>query len=112
MKRLLTRIALAGALAAFVAALPLAKAVAAYDSHYEGPGLVFGGVETGVVVPLNALDRFTNVGGYIQPFVGYKFFQDKELQLNPAVVGSLQFFGCGARQLGMFGSLPVRTASS
>jgi outer membrane protein OmpA-like peptidoglycan-associated protein len=90
MKRLLTRFALAGAFAVVVAALPQAKAAAA---DYEMPGLVFGGVDTGVVIPLNALDRFTSVGGYIQPFVGYKFFQDKDLQLNPGIVGSLQFIG-------------------
>jgi outer membrane protein OmpA-like peptidoglycan-associated protein len=91
MKRLLTGFALAGALAAVVAVLPQAKAAAAED--YETPGLVFGGVDTGVVIPLNALNRFTNVGGYISPFVGYKFFQDKDLQLNPGVVGTLQFLG-------------------
>lgn len=88
MKRSLTGLALAGALAAIVAALPQTAA-----AEYDTPGLVFGGVDTGVVIPLNALDRFTNIGGYIQPFVGYKFFQDKDLQLNPAIVGSLQFLG-------------------
>jgi outer membrane protein OmpA-like peptidoglycan-associated protein len=90
MNRLLARFALVGALAAVVAALPQSRAAAA---EYKTPGLIFGGVDTGVVIPLNALDRFTSVGGYIQPFVGYKFFQDKELQLNPAIVGSMQFLG-------------------
>ena len=47
MNRLLTRFALAGALAAIVAALP-PTAVSAAD--YETPGLVFGGVDTGVII--------------------------------------------------------------
>lgn len=89
MTRSLKRLALAGAMAALCAALP--QAGSAVD--YETPGHVFGGVDTGVVIPLNALNRFTNVGGFIAPFVGYKFFRDKDLQLNPAMVGSLQFLG-------------------
>jgi outer membrane protein OmpA-like peptidoglycan-associated protein len=36
------------------------------------------------------------VGGVISPFVGYKIFQDKDLQLNFGPVGSLQFFGTPA----------------
>jgi outer membrane protein OmpA-like peptidoglycan-associated protein len=89
MTRSLKRLALAGALAALVAAQPQTGSA----QGYETPGHLFGGVDVGVVVPLNALDRFTSVGGFIAPFVGYKFFKDKDLQLNPGVVGSLQFLG-------------------
>ena len=32
--------------------------------------------------PLNALDRYVTTGGAIPPFVGYKFFDDKDLQFN------------------------------
>jgi outer membrane protein OmpA-like peptidoglycan-associated protein len=67
----------------------------------EMQGRLFGGVETGVAIPLNALSRYSSVGGMISPFVGYKLFDDKDLQLNPGIVGSLEFVGfpgdvCGA----------------
>jgi outer membrane protein OmpA-like peptidoglycan-associated protein len=90
MTRSLKRLALAGAVAAIFAAVPQNGSA---EEAYSTPGHLFGGVDTGVVVPLNALNRFTGVGGFIAPFVGYKLFQDKELQLNPAMVGSLQFLG-------------------
>ena len=64
---------------------------------YRSPGVLFGGVDAGPAFPLNALNRFTDVGGFIMPFVGYKFFQDKDLQLNPGHRRrSMQFFGMGA----------------
>jgi hypothetical protein len=63
---------------------------------YSAPGVLFGGVDAGPAFPLNALNRFTDVGGFIMPFVGYKFFQDRDLQLNPGIVGGVQFFGMGA----------------
>jgi hypothetical protein len=66
---------------------------------YESPGVLFGGVDAGPAFPLNALNRFTDVGGFIMPFVGYKFFQDRDLQLNPGIVGGVQFLASDAAQL-------------
>ncbi|MGH7789359.1 MAG: OmpA family protein [Candidatus Binatia bacterium] len=60
---------------------------------YELQGRWFGGVDVGVLIPLNAYNRFADPGGVINPFIGYKFFDDKDLQLNLGVVGGLQFFG-------------------
>ena len=52
-------------------------------------GRPFGGVETGVLVPLNAFNRFASVGGIIRPYVGYKLFDDKDLQLGRRRVGAI-----------------------
>ncbi|MBX3027230.1 OmpA family protein [bacterium] len=59
-------------------------------------GRWFGGVDAGVMVPLNALDRYVQTGGSLAPFMGYKFFDDKDLQLNLGLMGELQLIGGGA----------------
>ena len=93
MTRSLKRLAWAGAVAAILTVLPHRGSAM---EPYSAPGVLFGGVDAGPAFPLNALNRFTDVGGFIMPFVGYKFFQDKDLQLNPGIVGGVQFFGMGA----------------
>jgi outer membrane protein OmpA-like peptidoglycan-associated protein len=62
----------------------------------EMQGRWFGGVDAGVMVPLNALDRYVQNGGSLQPFIGYKFFDDKDLQINLGLEGALQLIGGGA----------------
>jgi outer membrane protein OmpA-like peptidoglycan-associated protein len=75
-----------------VALLSLApRAAGALD--YKRPGRFYGGFETGVVVPLNAFNRYAGVGGSLTPFLGYKIFTDEDLQPNFGVVGSIQFLG-------------------
>ena len=63
---------------------------------YSRPGRFDGGAETGVVVPLNAFNRYAGVGGSFAPFLGYKLFTDRDLQPNIGPVGSIQFFGAPA----------------
>src|SRR5262245_27197046 len=87
MTRSLKRLALAGAFAALSVAIPQAGTA----GDYETPGHVFGGVDAGVVLQLNALNLFPDVGRSIAPFIGYQFFRDKDLQLYPSWMGSLQF---------------------
>ena len=67
---------------------------AAFD--YSGPGRVYGGVETGVLVPLNAFNRYAGVGWSVAPFLGYKWFADRDLQPNIGPVGQVQLFGAPA----------------
>lgn len=92
MKKTLMRLVLLG----LVAAGSGVGSTLARAQDFETPGRLFGGVDLGVVVPLNAYDRTDSVGGVISPFVGYKLFQDKDMQLNFGPVGSLQFFGSPA----------------
>jgi outer membrane protein OmpA-like peptidoglycan-associated protein len=62
----------------------------------EYQGRLYGGADIGVMQPLNALDRYVTTGGALSPFIGYKFFDDKDLQLNLGLEGQLQFIGGGA----------------
>ncbi len=89
MKRLTAQFASIGALAALLAGAP--EMVAALD--YSRPGRFYGGVETGVLIPLNAFNRYASVGGSVAPFLGYKIFTDRNLQPNIGPVGQVQFFG-------------------
>jgi outer membrane protein OmpA-like peptidoglycan-associated protein len=84
MKKSLAQLAVGAALV-----LTVVPAVTAQEMQ----GRLFGGVESGVAIPLNALNRYSGVGGMISPFVGYKLFDDKDLQLNPGIVGSMEFVG-------------------
>jgi len=92
MKRTLIRLVLLG----LVAAVSGVGARVARADGYDTPGRLFGGVDAGVLIPLNAYEEVDGVGGVISPFIGYKLFQDKNLQLNFGPVGSLQFFGTPA----------------
>lgn len=87
MRQILKQLVMVGGIA--VLGITLAHTARAQEMQ----GRVIGGVETGVMVPLNAFNRFASVGGLIRPYVGYKLFDDKDLQLNPGIVGSLQFLG-------------------
>ena len=89
MKRLMPQFASISALAALLTVAP--RAAGALD--YSRPGRVYGGVETGVIIPLNAFNRYASVGGSVAPFLGYKIFTDKDLQPNIGPVGQVQFFG-------------------
>ncbi|MEO8605574.1 MAG: OmpA family protein [bacterium] len=92
MKKILSQLATLGALGALIAGAP----GAATADDYELQGRFFGGVDVGVMQPLNALDRYVTTGGVLAPFVGYKFFDDKDLQLNIGLMGQMQFIGAGA----------------
>ncbi len=92
MKMTLKKLATLSALAALVLGTP-GTSVA---EDYELQGRWYGGVDVGVMEPLNALDRYVTTGGAVSPFVGYKFFDDKDLQLNLGVEGQAQFIGGGA----------------
>ena len=93
MKTALTRLALVGVFGIVLAALPQIGSAADYELN----GRLFGGVDTGVLIPLNAFNRFGDVGGVISPFIGYKLFEDKDLQLNIGPMGQMQFFGSGVQ---------------
>ena len=84
MKHTLRYLATAGV---FVGLVALAPRAGIAD---EMQGRWFGGVDLGVMVPLNALDRYVTNGGSLAPFIGYKFFDDKDLQLNLGLMGELQ----------------------
>ncbi|MDX2170829.1 MAG: OmpA family protein [Deltaproteobacteria bacterium] len=92
MRKTLMQLATLGALGALLAIAP--RAASADD--YELQGRWFGGTDIGVMQPLNALDRYVTTGGVLAPFVGYKFFDDKDLQLNFGLLGQMQFIGAGA----------------
>src|SRR5690554_4742514 len=99
MKKRLMHLVLLGLLAAVSGVGATVAGAQDYDTSgggYETPGRLFGGVDLGVAIPLNAYNRFADVGGVISPFIGYKLFQDKDLQLNFGPVGSLQFWGTPA----------------
>ena len=90
MRQTLRFLATAGVLGALVAAAPLAATADEFQGRW------FGGVDAGVMQPLNALDRYVQTGGSLAPFIGYKFFDDKDLQLNLGLMGELQLIGGGA----------------
>ena len=77
-------------MASLVAVAPQAATADEYQGRW------FGGVDLGVMQPLNALDRYVQTGGSLAPFFGYKFFDDKDLQLNLGLMGELQMIGGGA----------------
>lgn len=90
MRQTLMKLATVGVLGALVASAPRAATADEYQGRW------FGGVDAGVMQPLNALDRYVATGGSIAPFIGYKFFDDKDLQLNLGLMGELQVIGGGA----------------
>ena len=90
MRKTLKFLATAGVLGALVAVAPRAATAEEFQGRW------FGGVDAGVMQPLNALDRYVATGGSIAPFIGYKFFDDKDLQLNLGLMGELQVIGGGA----------------
>lgn len=90
MRQSLRFLATAGVLGALVAVAPRAATAEEFQGRW------FGGVDAGVMQPLNALDRYVGTGGSIAPFIGYKFFDDKDLQLNLGLMGELQVIGGGA----------------
>ena len=87
--RSLTQLGSIGVLAIAVV-LPGASSAADFD------GRLFGGVDAGVAVPVGSLNHFADVGGVLSPFVGYKLFADKDLQLNLAPMFQAQFIGLPA----------------
>ena len=90
MRQTLRFLATVGVLGALVASAPR---IATADDYQ---GRLFGGVDLGVMQPLNALNRYVQTGGSLAPFIGYKFFDDKDLQLNLGLMGELQMIGGGA----------------
>ena len=92
MRSTFKRLATLSALAALTVGAP--RLAVAED--YELQGRWYGGADVGVMQPLNALDRYVTTGGALSPYVGYKFFDDKDLQLNLGLEGALQFIGGGA----------------
>lgn len=90
MRQTLRYLATVGVLGALVAIAPRAATAEEFQGRW------FGGVDLGVMEPLNALDRYVQTGGSLAPFIGYKFFDDKDLQLNLGLMGELQMIGGGA----------------
>jgi outer membrane protein OmpA-like peptidoglycan-associated protein len=90
MRQFFKHLTTVGVLGALIAAAPQVAPAEEYQ------GRLFGGVDLGVMQPLNALDRYVATGGSIAPFIGYKFFDDKDLQLNLGLMGELQMIGGGA----------------
>ncbi len=82
MKRLSTWIVVAVLGAVFAVSFPAAQAM-----EGMGEGKVIGGVDVGVLQPLNAFDRFSDAGGVFSPFVGYMFND------YIGLMGQLQVFG-------------------
>ena len=62
-------------------------------SAQDIPGRIFGGVDVGVVEPLDGVASYISTGGVIAPFVGYKFFQDQDMRFNLGVMAQGQFLG-------------------
>lgn len=83
-------LATVGAVGALLTMAPGGATAEEYQGH------LYGGADVGVMQPLNALDRYVTTGGALSPFIGYKFFDDKDLQLNLGLEGQLQFIGGGA----------------
>jgi outer membrane protein OmpA-like peptidoglycan-associated protein len=92
MRKTLMQLVTIGALGALITIAPQAAL-----ADYELQGRWFGGTDIGVMQPLNALDRYVTTGGVLAPFVGYKFFDDKDLQLNVGLLGQMQFIGAAAQ---------------
>ena len=57
------------------------------------PGRLFGGVDVGVLEPVDGVASYISTGGVIAPFLGYKFFQDQDMHFNIGVMAQGQFFG-------------------
>ncbi len=93
MKKMLTLVASLVVLGALIAVMPGAASAAEYDTRYEQPGRWFGGVDVGVLEPIGGFASYVSTGGVIAPFVGYKFFRDKDLQVNLGLMAQGQFFG-------------------
>ena len=92
MTKLLTKVASLAVLGALVAVVP--GRVAGMD--YETPGRWFGGVDVGVMQPVDSFNRWAETGGVLAPFVGYKFFQDRDMQVNLGLMVQGQFIGAGS----------------
>ena len=84
MKQTLRYLATVGVFVGLVAIAPRA------GNADEMQGRWFGGVDLGVMVPLNALDRSVTNGGSLAPFIGYKFYDDTDLQLTHQAEVELQ----------------------
>jgi len=89
MTKLLTQVASIAVLGALIAVMP--GRVSGMD--FETPGRLFGGVDVGIMQPVDGFASYVSTGGVIAPFVGYKFFQDKDMQINIGALGQAQFFG-------------------
>ena len=76
-----------------VVTLPCAGAITAAWGEWDWreDGEVIAGVETGVVIPLNALRRFTETGGMFSPYLGFMF--KDQLPLKYGLTGQVQLFG-------------------
>jgi outer membrane protein OmpA-like peptidoglycan-associated protein len=92
MKKLVSQLATIGALVALIAALPGASK----GEDMELQGRWFGGVNAGVMQPVKAFNNYVETGGVLSPFAGYKFFDDKDLQLNLGLVAEAQFIGAAS----------------
>ena len=93
MRQPLSRLVSLGALVVVLMGLS-AQLVLAED--WDG-GRLFGGVDAGVMVPIDSFDRYAHVGGVLAPFIGWKFFQDKDLRLNLGLMAQGQFIGAGSK---------------
>ena len=94
MTKLLTQVASLAVLGALVAVMP--GRVSGMDvggMNFQTPGRWFGGVDVGVMQPVDGFASYATTGGVLAPFVGYKFFQDKDMQVNLGVMGQAQFLG-------------------
>ena len=89
MRKLLTQVASLGLLAALTGVMP----GTARATDYQTPGRWFGGVDMGVMQPTNGFDSYAKTGGVLAPFIGYKFFQDKDQQFNIGLMAQGQFLG-------------------
>lgn len=98
MRKLLTQVVSLGVLAALIAVA--AAPVRADEPDYEMPGRFFGGVDVGVMQPVNAFNNYTQTGGLLAPFVGYKLFQDRDKQLNIGLLAQGQFIAAGSQACG------------
>jgi len=91
MTKLLTQVASLAVLGALVVVMP--GRVLGYDMDYQTPGRWFGGADVGVMQPVDGFASYARTGGVLAPFVGYKFFQDKDMQVNLGLMAQGQFLG-------------------
>ena len=89
MTKLLTQVASLFVLGTLIAVM--AKPVSGAD--YQTPGRLFGGVDVGIMQPVDGFASYVSTGGVLAPFVGYKLFQDRDMQLNFAALGQAFFIG-------------------
>jgi outer membrane protein OmpA-like peptidoglycan-associated protein len=85
MKQPLRHLVSLGALVALCATSPQPASAQA--------GRLFGGVDVGVMEPVDGVASYISTGGVIAPFIGYKFFQDQDMRFNLGVMAQGQFFG-------------------